>query len=232
MFFNKDQNRLPLMAKLRLDVLLTKLGLAESRNKAQALILTGDVLVNDVPVDKAGSLVPQDAEIRIRSNPSKFVGRGGDKIDPIFEHFNINLDGAVAVDIGASTGGFTDSMLSRNAKKVYAVDVGTNQLAHKIRINTRVVVLEKTNAKDLQPEQFSERPSFATIDVSFIGVSKILSPVVNILSSPFSLLVLVKPQFELSPSDVEKGGVITDVAKQLEAVAKVEAFFRTPIKRL
>lgn len=215
------------MAKTRLDVLLAERGLAPSRSKAQALILAGEVLVNDEPIDKVGQLVSDNAAIRLRNPIARFVSRGGEKIDPIFTHFGIDTQDKIALDIGASTGGFTDCLLSRGAKKVYAVDVGRNQLAHKLRVDPRVIVMEKTNARDINPNLFPEKASIVTMDVSFISVMKILPALANVVQPLGQILVLVKPQFELSPADVEKGGVVKRVEKQLEAVSMVQRFAET-----
>lgn len=211
--------------KARLDLALVERGLAPTRQVAQSLILRGDVLVNDVVHDKAGAAVAPDAEIRIRGELSKFVGRGGDKINPIFDHFAIHLNGRVVLDVGASTGGFTDAMLQRGAALVYAVDVGYNQLAEKLRRDERVRVYEKTHAKDLTSLEFDPRPNFATMDVSFISVRKILSSVVASLGSPWELLVLVKPQFELERAQIEKGGVVRDPENQRQSVVLVSEWF-------
>ncbi|MDR2337357.1 MAG: TlyA family RNA methyltransferase [Deltaproteobacteria bacterium] len=222
--------------KKRLDVLLVERGLASSREKAQALILAGNVLVNNEPAEKVGLRYGVGENIRVRGEVSKFVGRGGDKIEPAFEFFGINLNGVVALDVGASTGGFTDCMLQRGAKMVYAVDVGYNQLAHKLRTDARVVVYEKTHAKDLARLNFKPQPEFATIDVSFIGVRKVLGYVVelfrNFEAQPYfsiaekklGILALVKPQFELGQKFISKGGVVKEEQAQLEAVKLVQEY--------
>ncbi|MCC6954447.1 MAG: TlyA family RNA methyltransferase [Deltaproteobacteria bacterium] len=211
--------------KKRIDLLLVERGLVSSRELAQSIIMRGDVLISDRPVDKPGAQVPLDADIRIRGEIARFVGRGGEKIDPLFESFSIRLENRVAIDIGASTGGFTDAMLQRGAAKVYAVDVGYNQLAEKLRRDSRVVSMEKTHAKELEPAQFVPPPDFCVMDVSFIGVRKILDAVIAVLAPPREMLVLVKPQFELGPECVDKGGVVKDPALRLEAVRLVtEAF--------
>lgn len=207
--------------KIRLDQLLVARQLAATREKAQAMILAGLVLVNDEPRDKPGEKYSEEVAIRLREELSRFVGRGGDKIDPLFDHFQVNLMDAVAIDVGASTGGFTDAMLQRGAKKVYAVDVGYNQLDHKLRQDPRVVVMEKTHAKDLSPAMFEPLPSFCTMDVSFISVRKILQPVLSILAPEAELLILVKPQFELGREHIGKGGVVKDEGLQHEAVRLV-----------
>ena len=209
------------MSKERLDTLLVERGFAPTQQKAQAIILTGRVLVDDQPFDKAGVLVDVDAEIRIKGEISRFVGRGGEKIAPAFDLFGINLQGVVALDVGASTGGFTDCMLQRGAAKVYALDVGYNQLAHSLRVDPRVVVMEQTHADSLRAGQFNPAPSVATMDVSFISVRKILQPVVSALSDAAELVILVKPQFELSREFVGEGGLVKEPELQQRAVALV-----------
>ena len=184
--------------------------------------MSGNVLVNDVPIDKAGTKIPLNAAIRIRGSQSQFVGRGGDKINAAFEHFDILLQDVVALDVGASTGGFTDCMLQRGAAKVYAVDVGYNQLDPRLRSDPRVVVMEKTHAAELTTELFSPLPAFATIDVSFIGLRKVLEPVSRVLVEGAAIVALVKPQFELGPEHVGKGGVVKDEALHRQAIALVE----------
>lgn len=208
----------------RLDTLLVERGLAEDLRQAQALIMTGDVLVSDVPVTKPGARVALQSTIRLRKSIAQFVGRGGDKIDPLFDSFNISLIDRVAIDVGASTGGFTDSMLQRGARLVYAVDVGTAQLAEKLRQDDRVVVLEKTHAKELPQLKFAEVPTFATIDVSFISLRRVLEPVCAVLSSDAALLCLVKPQFELEQNDVAAGGIVRDLQLHQKAIDSVKEF--------
>lgn len=207
--------------KLRLDQLLVQRNLASTREKAQALILTGNVLVNDEPKDKPGEKYPENVEIRLRGEISRFVGRGGEKIDAIFDHFQISLEQVVAIDIGASTGGFTDAMLQRGASKVYAVDVGYNQLDHRLRVDPRVVVMEKTHVKDITPTMFDPPPVFATFDLSFIGVRKVLQFVAAVLAPSAELLILVKPQFELEREHIGKGGVVKDEALHRQAIDAV-----------
>ncbi len=211
----------PNKEKQRLDQLLVSRGLASSREKAQGLIMAGQVLVNDEPVEKSGASIAADAEIRIRGETSKFVGRGGDKLEGALEHFGVLADGLVALDVGASTGGFTDCLLQRGAVKVYAVDVGYNQLDERLRRDSRVVVMERTHAKDLVPGQFSPPPALVTIDVSFISARKVLEFVTTVLAPPFQILVLVKPQFEVGKELVGKGGTVKDEALQLETVEAV-----------
>ncbi|HQH28728.1 MAG TPA: TlyA family RNA methyltransferase [Oligoflexia bacterium] len=210
--------------KKRLDHLLLEHGFAPSREKAQALILSGLVLVNDRPAEKAGLQVAVDAAIRLRGEVPRFVSRGGDKIDPALDYFKVAVNAVVALDIGASTGGFTDCLLQRGAARVYAVDVGFNQLHYKLRQDSRVVVMEKTHAVNLRAEQFPAPPSLAVIDVSFIGLRKVLAPVLHVMRQPAVIVALVKPQFELGPEHVSKGGVVKSKELQLEAVRLVEAY--------
>ena len=182
------------------------------------------MLVDEKQVTKAGTLVSPSAQVRILSKSSSFVSRGGEKIDPAFDYFQIELGGIVALDIGASTGGFTDCMLKRGAEIVYAVDVGHNQLDFRLKESSKVVVMEKTNARTLTPELFDPAPSFASIDVSFISVQKILPAVFACLKRPCQLLILVKPQFELGRDCVSKGGVVRDPEQHKVAVKSVVGF--------
>ncbi len=215
------------MKKKRIDCLLVEKGFSQTRHKAKGLILAGEVLVNDFSVEKAGYLVCEDAEIRLRSKPKRFVGRGGDKIDPVFTYFKIDLENKIAIDIGASTGGFTDSMLQRGAKKVYAVDVGYNQLDYRLRTDSRVVVMEKTNARSLTKEMFLDFPSFSVFDVSFISVRKVIKPVLDVMKRPLALIILVKPQFELGREFVVSGGVVKNKEHQIKAVNLVVDHLKT-----
>ena len=208
--------------KKRLDLLLVEKGIAPSEAKAQAIILTGNVLVNDIPVDKPGTAVSIEAEIRIRGAASRFVGRGGDKLQGALEHFKLQLQGVTALDVGASTGGFTDCLLQHGAARVYAVDVGYNQLDLSLRKDTRVVVLEKTHVRDLTVETFTPPPTVITVDVSFISARVVLDSVVAVLPNPAEIIVLVKPQFELPRERVAEGGLISSIEDQMEAVRLVE----------
>jgi len=211
-----------MQTKIRLDQLLVKLSLASSREIAQSLIMRVDVLINDTPITKAGTKVLDSANIRIRGEVSRFVGRGGDKLFGALSAFAVDVHGKIAIDVGASTGGFTDCLLQSGAKLVYAVDVGYNQLAEKIRNDPRVIVMEKVNIKEVTNPDFPERPEIAVIDVSFIGLRKILQNVSNILTiDNASIIALVKPQFELGPEYVAKGGIVTDEKDRRLAVALV-----------
>lgn len=194
--------------KKRLDVILVERGIFDSREKAKAGIMAGLVYVNGVMVDKAGADVKEDAEIEFRGNPCPYVGRGGLKLEKAGDVFSLNLSDAVAMDIGASTGGFTDYMLQNGAKKVYSVDVGYGQLDWKLRNDERVVNMEKTNIRYLETDKIAEELDFISIDVSFISLSLVF-PVASKLLKPGGLLVsLVKPQFEAGKEQVEKGGLI------------------------
>lgn len=223
----KNQHSTNNKHKERLDKVIVAKGLVLSRELAQSLILRGDVLVDDVPITKAGQLVRTDSEIRLRTELSRFVSRGGEKLEGALEDFNIDVSELVILDLGASTGGFTDCLLQRGAKKIYAVDVGRAQLAEKLRQDPRVAVFEEFHAKLLNRELFDPLPSFATVDVSFIGLRKVLPYVFEVLSSqslPWKIVALVKPQFELGPEYVKKGGVVPSEEDRLLAVQQVREF--------
>ncbi len=207
--------------KIRLDRLLVDRGLVESREKAQGLILAGLIMVNEQKMEKCGSLVDANAALRMLGDPPKFVSRGGLKLEGALEHFRINPDGKVCLDIGSSTGGFTDCLLQHGAAKVFAVDGGTNQLDWKLRRNPRVIALEKLNARYITFDRIGTLAELVTIDVSFISATLILPPLVPLLASPADLIVLVKPQFEVGKGQVGKGGIVRDPAQHQEAIAKV-----------
>ncbi|MCX8161055.1 MAG: TlyA family RNA methyltransferase [Candidatus Saccharicenans sp.] len=206
------------MTKTRLDLLLTRKGLAPSREKAQALILAGRVFVDDQPALKSGQLVSPEARISIREL-FPYVSRAGAKLEQGLRRFKINVAGKVALDIGSSTGGFTDCLLQAGARKVYAVDVNTKQLDWKLRQDPRVITLEK-NARYLQPEDLSETPELTVIDVSFISVLKIL-PAVKKIMGQGEVLTLIKPQFEAGRNQVGKKGIIRDSRVHREVLEKV-----------
>ena len=208
--------------KTRLDVLLTERGLAESRQKAQATIMSGLVFVNGQRVDKPGTAVPNDAKIEIRGNTLKYVSRGGLKLEKAMAEFPIELNGCICGDIGASTGGFTDCMLQNGASKVYSVDVGYGQLAWKLREDPRVVCMERTNARYLTHEQIPDELDFASIDVSFISLKLILPPLNGLLKDGGHAACLVKPQFESRPDETERG-VVRDEAVRRRTVDEVRA---------
>ncbi len=207
--------------KIRLDRLLVERGLAESREKAQALILAGQVLVDKQKVEKCGVAVARQCSLRLLGGQLKYVSRGGLKLEGALEHFRVDPKGKVCLDIGASTGGFVDCLLQHGAARAYAVDVGTNQLDWKLRQDPRVTVLEKTNARYLSFKQIGTRVHLATMDVSFISATLILPALPPLLDSPADLLVLVKPQFEVGKGKVGKGGIVREPELHQEAVRKV-----------
>ena len=200
------------MTKTRADMLLLDQGLAESRTRAQALILAGNVYVGDRRVTKAGDLLADDALLTVKGRDHPWVSRGGVKLAHGLEHFDIDVAGAVALDVGSSTGGFTDVLLTRGATKVYAIDVGTNQLAWKLRSDERVIVHEQTNARALNPEIVPEPVDIIVCDASFIGLAKVLDTALDFAKPGGKMVALVKPQFEAGRSEVGKGGVVRDPA--------------------
>ncbi len=208
--------------KERLDILLVREGLSESRQKAQAMIMSGDVLVNGTAITKSGTQVYEDSVITVK-NKSPYVGRGALKLIEALDHYGINPKGLVCADIGSSTGGFTQALLERGAALVYAVDCGTNQLDWKLRQDPRVRVMENTNARFITPDMFDPRPQIAVIDVSFISLTKILGPVRGVLTGDFKIIALIKPQFELEKGKVGKRGLVSKENRQ-EAVDRVLAF--------
>ncbi len=207
--------------KERLDVILVDRGLAESREKAKAVIMTGNVFVDGEREDKAGQKFPADAAVELRGKRMKFVSRGGYKLDKAMSVFPISLEGLVCMDVGASTGGFTDCMLQNGARFVYAVDVGTNQLAWKLRQDERVRSMEKTNIRYVTPEDIGEPVDFVSIDVAFISLTKVLGPVRELMRDGASMVCLIKPQFEAGRDKVGKKGVVRDEAVHLEVIERV-----------
>ncbi len=200
------------MAKIRADQLLVSRGLAESRTRAQALIMAGAVFSGEKKLAKAGDMLAEDAPLEVRGKDHPWVSRGGIKLAHGLEHFEFDVTGAVALDVGSSTGGFTDVLLTKGAAKVYAVDAGTNQLAWKLRQDPRVVVLEQTNARYLTSEQIPETVDIVTCDASFISLSKVLESPLKLVRPGARLIALVKPQFEAGHEEVGKGGVVRDPA--------------------
>jgi 23S rRNA (cytidine1920-2'-O)/16S rRNA (cytidine1409-2'-O)-methyltransferase len=200
------------MPKIRADQLLVSRGLAESRTRAQALIMAGAVFSGERKLAKPGEALAEDAPLEVRGKDHPWVSRGGIKLAHGLDHFGFDVTGSVALDVGSSTGGFTDVLLSRGAAKVYAVDVGTNQLAWKLRQDPRVVVLEQTNARHLTSEQIAEPVDVITCDASFISLSKVLETPLKYARSGARLVALVKPQFEAGREEVGKGGVVRDPA--------------------
>ena len=207
--------------KERLDVLLVKRNLAESREKAKALIMSGIVYVNGQKEDKAGTTFEETAPIEVRGSTLKYVSRGGLKLEKAMQCFPISLAGTVCMDIGASTGGFTDCMLQNGAVKVYSVDVGHGQLAWKLRNDERVVCMEKTNIRYVTPEDIADPIGFASIDVSFISLTKVLGPVKALLEDNGQIVCLIKPQFEAGREKVGKKGVVREPAVHLEVIDMV-----------
>jgi 23S rRNA (cytidine1920-2'-O)/16S rRNA (cytidine1409-2'-O)-methyltransferase len=210
--------------KIRIDRLLVERGLVESRERGQALILAGQVLVNGSKLEKAGALVPEDAEVRLLGEPLPYVSRGGLKLEGALRAFDLSVAGLVAIDVGASTGGFTDCLLHHGARKVYAVDVGYGQLAWKIRQDPRVVVVERTNIREMDPSLIPEPVDLAVIDVSFISLEKVVPAVMRFLKPGARLVALVKPQFEVGRGQVGKGGIVRDDAARTAAVERVRNF--------
>jgi 23S rRNA (cytidine1920-2'-O)/16S rRNA (cytidine1409-2'-O)-methyltransferase len=201
------------MTKQRLDKLIVERGLADSRARAQSMIMAGQVLVANQLVDKPGHPVDTSSEIRIKGEAPRYVSRGGLKLEAALLAFDINVEERLCIDIGASTGGFTDCMLQHGARRVWAIDVGHNQLAWKIRQDPRVVVREGVNARNLNSSEFPELFDMATIDVSFISLAKILPAIRGTLVDRADCIALVKPQFEVGKGEVGRGGIVTDPAK-------------------
>ena len=210
--------------KDRLDILLVKRGLAESREKAKAVIMSGIVYVDGQKEDKAGQTFADAANIEVRGNTLKYVSRGGLKLEKAMECFAVSVKDKVCMDIGASSGGFTDCMLQNGAKKVYAVDVGHGQLAWKLRNDTRVVVMEKTNIRYVKPEDIGESIDFASIDVSFISLSKVLPAAYNLLGERGEIVALIKPQFEAGREKVGKKGVVREKSTHIEVIQNCFAY--------
>lgn len=210
--------------KERLDVLLVNRGLAPSREKAKAMIMEGNVFVENQREDKAGSAFDTEAHIEIKGNTLKYVSRGGLKLEKAMTHFGVKLENKICMDIGASTGGFTDCMLQNGAKKVYAVDVGYGQFAWKLRQDERVVCMEKTNIRYVTPEDIADRLDFASVDVSFISLTKVLGPARELLTEDGEMVCLIKPQFEAGREKVGKKGVVREKSVHEEVIHKVIDF--------
>ncbi|MGN6849914.1 MAG: TlyA family RNA methyltransferase [Sphingomicrobium sp.] len=208
------------MKKLRADQLLVSRGVADSRTRAQALIMAGAVFSGERKVAKAGDRLPEDAPLEVRRKDHPWVSRGGIKLDHGLTHFDFDVTGAVALDVGSSTGGFTDVLLTRGAAKVYAVDVGTNQLAWKLRQDPRVVVHEQTNARTLNSSIIPELVEIIVCDASFIGLAKVLEAPLKLAKPGAKLVALIKPQFEAGRQEVGKGGVVRDPAVHVRVCAE------------
>lgn len=209
------------MAKERLDVLLVNRGLAASREKAKAIIMSGSVYVDGQKEDKAGQTFPEEANIEVRGSTLKYVSRGGLKLEKAMECFDVSLSGKICMDVGSSTGGFTDCMLQNGAVKVYAVDVGHGQLDWKLRNDQRVICMEKTNVRYVKPEDIEDRIQFSSIDVSFISLTKVLGPVKELLTDDGEIVCLIKPQFEAGREKVGKHGVVRDASVHKEVIDMV-----------
>ena len=210
--------------KKRLDMLMMERALAPSREKAKAFIMAGDVYVDGQKEDKAGTMFPETVKIEVRGNTLPYVSRGGLKLEKAMKNFDVTLDSKICMDVGASTGGFTDCMLQNGAVKVYSIDVGYVQLDWKLRNDPRVVCMEKTNIRYVVPEDLGEPADFSSIDVSFISLTKVLLPVRNLLTDEGEIVCLIKPQFEAGREKVGKKGVVTDKAVHMEVVEKITQF--------
>ena len=215
------------MKKERLDVLMVRRNLAESREKAKALIMSGIVYVNGQKEDKAGTSFEETVQIEVRGSTLKYVSRGGLKLEKAMNRFGVELAGKVCMDVGASTGGFTDCMLQNGAVKVYAVDVGHGQLAWKLRNDDRVICMEKTNIRYVTPEDIGDRIEFSSIDVSFISLTKVLGPVKQLLTDNGQVVCLIKPQFEAGREKVGKKGVVREKSVHLEVIEMVSDYARS-----
>ena len=213
--------------KERLDVLLVKRKLADSREKAKAVIMAGNVFVDGQREDKAGSTFPEDVDIEVRGHVLPYVSRGGLKLEKALKNFDVDVRDRVCTDVGSSTGGFTDCMLQNGAKKVYAIDVGRGQLDWKLRNDERVVCMEKTNIRYVQPEDIGEPVDFSSIDVSFISLTKVLVPIRDYLKSDGEIVALIKPQFEAGREKVGKKGVVREKSTHLEVIRKVMDYARS-----
>jgi 23S rRNA (cytidine1920-2'-O)/16S rRNA (cytidine1409-2'-O)-methyltransferase len=209
--------------RIRIDKLLMDHGYFDSRERAQRSILAGQVLIEEQVIDKPGTLVRSDAVIRVIAE-EKYVGRGGYKLEAALDHFGINTIDRVCLDVGASTGGFTDCLLQRGAKKVIAVDVGHHQLAWKIRSDLRVEVHEGLNARTLSPELIGTRVQLAVVDVSFISLTLVLAPIFACVETGGMVIALIKPQFELEPRQVGKGGIVREEQLRMRSVQKIQLF--------
>ena len=212
--------------KERLDVLLVQLGLANSRELAKAYIMAGNVYVDGQKEDKAGTKVAVNANIEVKGSQMKYVSRGGYKLEKAINEFGVQLEGKICLDIGASTGGFTDCMLQNGASKVYAIDVGYGQFAWKLRQDERVVCLEKTNVRYVTHEQVPDEGDFASIDVSFISLTKVLPAVLGVLGPNGQLVCLIKPQFEAGREKVGKKGVVRDINVHREVIEMIVNYVR------
>ncbi|NIS08117.1 MAG: TlyA family RNA methyltransferase [Candidatus Dadabacteria bacterium] len=210
--------------KERIDVVLHEMGFVESRNAAKSLLMSGSVFVNGQKIDKAGKIISLDSEITIKDARPKYVGRGGLKLEKALKEFRIDVTDKVCLDIGSSTGGFTDCLLQHGALRVHAIDVGYGQLDWKLRNDPRVILKERLNARYLKNEDIGESVDLIVIDVSFISITKVIEPALAILKNGGALIGLIKPQFELGKGEVGKGGIVRDQEKHKAVVQKVQKF--------
>ncbi|MCL4536697.1 MAG: TlyA family RNA methyltransferase [Nitrospirae bacterium] len=208
--------------KNRLDKILVDKGLVQSRERAQALIMEGKAFVDGITVTKAGAMVNVGAHIELKGEDIPYVSRGGLKLEAAIKHFSISMKDKIAMDVGSSTGGFTDCMLQHGAKRVYCIDVGYGQLAWKLRQDSRIVLIERTNIRYLEREKIPDEIDIATIDVSFISLAKVIPNVLEFLKQDGEIIALIKPQFEVGKGEVGKGGIVKDEAKRLKAVDRVK----------
>ena len=210
------------MKKIRADILVVERGIAESRAKAQAMILAGQILTTDGQrIEKSGQLLAPDSELSFKGARPKFVSRGGLKLEGALERFNVNVTGRTCLDVGASTGGFTDCLLQRGAAKVFALDVGYNQLDYRLRNDPRVVSMERFNVRNLSPDDLPERVRFICFDVSFISLELVLEPALRVAEQGTELVMLVKPQFEVGREKVGKGGIVRSTEARRDALSKI-----------
>ena len=214
------------MKKERLDVLLVKRNLAPSREKAKAVIMSGNVYVEGQKEDKPGTTFSEESRIEVRGHALPYVSRGGLKLEKALKNFNVSVEGRVCTDVGSSTGGFTDCMLQNGAKKVFAIDVGRGQLDSKLRQDSRVVCMEKTNIRYVRPEDIGEPVDFSSIDVSFISLTKVLVPIREYLTEDGEIVALIKPQFEAGREKVGKKGVVREKSTHLEVIRMVTEYAR------
>lgn len=210
--------------KKRLDMMLVERALAPSREKAKAYIMAGQVYVDGQKEDKAGSMFTETVKVEVRGNTLPYVSRGGLKLEKAMNEFDVSLEGKVCMDVGASTGGFTDCMLQNGASKVYSIDVGYGQLAWKLRNDERVVCMEKTNVRYITEEQVPDKPQFASVDVSFISLTKVVPPALAVMSDDAQMVCLIKPQFEAGREKVGKKGVVREKSTHKEVILKIIDF--------
>ncbi|MBW1766531.1 MAG: TlyA family RNA methyltransferase, partial [Deltaproteobacteria bacterium] len=213
--------------KIRLDLLLVQRGLTDSREKARAMIMAGLVEVDRVRVDKAGHSTSPSSTVSLKNPYPPYVSRGGLKLEAALDQFSVDIKGKVLLDVGSSTGGFTDCLLQRGARRVIAVDVGYGQFHWKLRNDSRVIVLEKTNIRNLMPEDLEEQINGAVIDVSFISLKLVIPPVSKLLLREAFIIALIKPQFEVGKGQVGKGGVVRNPSMHQEVICKLSAFFES-----